>query len=127
MSYTEFLLLTVNKHRPYFMAIYICCKKYTHVYAMHMQLNALIYTCKCSTGAPGTPAPLPFGFRYSANSQLIKCFLDSLDVQLQRHMFHCFTQCLHNPCCQAVNITTCEQSYVKTEEMDFVKMVINRL
>ena len=49
--------------------------------------------------------------------------MGSLTPQQQREMSSCFTQCLHNPCCQAVNITSCEWSGLKTEELDFVREV----
>ena len=76
------------------------------------------------TGTTEATLKVPFGFRPSAKSQLSKHTLDSLTTGQQRDMFHCFTQCLHNPCCQAVNITNCEQSTLRADEgMDFVKMV----
>ena len=71
---------------------------------------------------PYYPRLLP-GFRPSQNTVLNSCFLKSLTPQQQREMSSCFTQCLQNPCCQAVNITNCEWSNVKTEESDFVREV----
>ena len=59
----------------------------------------------------------------SWTSDLSRCSLESITPQQQRDMLQCFTQCLLHPCCRAVNITRCEQSYVNTEEMDFVKTV----
>ena len=62
--------------------------------------------------------------RPSQNTDFNRCSLMSITPQHQRDMFQCFTQCLHNPCCRAVNVKDgCEQSYVETEEMDFVKEV----
>ena len=65
-----------------------------------------------------------FSLRPSGHTTLSKCSLQSLSGTQQSGVFSCFTKCLHNPCCQAVNISSCGQSYVKTEELDFVKEVI---
>ena len=54
---------------------------------------------------------------------LTRCSLKSVTPEQQRDMLPCFTECCYNPCCKAVNIRTCEQSYIDTEEMDYVKQV----
>ena len=54
---------------------------------------------------------------------LTRCSLKSVTPEQQRDMLQCFTECCYNPCCKAVNIRTCEQSYIDTEEMDYVKQV----
>ena len=56
-------------------------------------------------------------------TEFSRCFLDEVTPDQQREMFQCFIQCLQNPCCRAVNITNCQQSYISAQGMDFLKMV----
>ena len=62
--------------------------------------------------------------RPSHGTNLSRFSLSSVSPVQQRQMFQCFTQCLQDPCCRAVNVhEKCEQSYIHTEDMDFVKEV----
>ena len=82
-----------------------------------IQLLVISFVVSGQTMRPSTMRP-------SMTSLLNKCFLETVTPQQQRDMFQCFTQCLYNLCCRAVNVKDeCEQSYVQTEEMDFVKEV----
>ena len=64
-------------------------------------------------------------FSMTASSELNKCSLESVTSQQQQaNMLQCFIQCWQNPCCRAINVTSCEQSYLNTDGMDFVREVI---
>ena len=69
----------------------------------------------------------PVIMSHSLITEFSRCFLDEVTPAQQRDMFQCFIQCLQNPCCRAVNITNCQQSYINAEGMDFSKMVSERL
>ena len=91
-------------------------------------LRMVLFLLTVTTGVEQQPptSKVPPIFRPSTNSQLSNCFIHSLTAQQQRDVTNCFTECWHNPCCQAVNLTSCEQSPVRTDEnMDFVKRGIN--
>ncbi len=74
-----------------------------------------------------TPAPVVpqlvtgHKLRPSKNTLLNRCSLG--DLTNQQQSARCYMSCLHNPCCKAVNISSCEQSYVSTEALDLVKEV----
>ena len=61
--------------------------------------------------------------RSSQATSLSQCSLQNLTSVEQRQMFQCYMGCLSDSCCKAVDITSCEQSYVSTEALDFVKEV----
>ena len=64
-----------------------------------------------------------FVIRRSATTKLSKCFPESVTPQRNREMFQCFDACFNDACCKAVDVTSCERSYVPTEGLDFVKVV----
>ena len=72
-----------------------------------------------------TPAPLKpvVKLRPASTTSLNQCSLGKLTTKQKSQWPQCFMVCLNNPCCKAVSITNCEQSYVKNEAMDFVKEV----
>ena len=61
--------------------------------------------------------------RPSQSTSLSQCSLQNLTSAEQRQMFQCYMGCLRDSCCKAVDITSCEQSYVSTEALDFVNEV----
>ena len=65
----------------------------------------------------------PVSMDRSSVTELSRCALESVTPQQQKDMLQCSIQCLLNPCCRAVNLTTCEQLYVNSDAYDIVKEV----
>ena len=65
-----------------------------------------------------------FHVRPSATSTLSMAELRATNCHKHEQMYSCYTGCLQNPCCLAVELTDqCEMSFIPTEAMDLVKEV----